>query len=88
MVLNNYKTMNTSSTKSYIYEWYVVIICMLAYIFSFIDRQVLSLLVGPIKQDLGLTDLQFSLLHGLAFSIFYAVMEYQSLYCQIGFLDR
>lgn len=59
---------------SYAYEWYVVCICMLAYIFSFVDRQILSLLITPIKNDLGLTDVQFSLLHGLAFSIFYAVM--------------
>ena len=66
--------MNTTSEKSYTYEWYVVSICMVAYIFSFIDRQVLALLVGPVKQDLGLTDLQFSLLHGLAFSLFYAFM--------------
>jgi MFS family permease len=65
---------NTSTEKSYTYEWYVVSVCMLAYVFSFIDRQILALLVEPVKQDLQLTDFQFSLLHGLAFSIFYAVM--------------
>ncbi len=63
-----------SASKHYAYEWYIVFICMLAYVFSFVDRQVLALLVEPIKHDLGLTDFQFSLLHGLAFSIFYAVM--------------
>jgi MFS family permease len=61
-------------SRRYTYEWYVVILCMLAYVFSYIDRQVLALLVEPIKHDLHLTDLQFSLLHGLAFSLFYAVM--------------
>jgi MFS family permease len=60
--------------KRYTYEWYVVVICMLAYIFSFIDRQVLALMIEPIKRDLHLTDTQFSLLHGFAFSLFYAVM--------------
>jgi MFS family permease len=60
--------------KRYTYEWYVVVICMLAYIFSFIDRQVLALMIEPIKSDLHLTDTQFSLLHGFAFSLFYAVM--------------
>lgn len=54
--------------------WYVVAICTLAYIFSFIDRQILSLLVGPIKLDLGLTDTSFAFLHGFAFSIFYATL--------------
>lgn len=54
--------------------WYVVIICMFAYILSFIDRQILSLLIGPIQADLQITDTQFGLLSGLAFSIFYATM--------------
>lgn len=56
------------------YAWYVVILCMLAYIFSYIDRQILVLMIEPIKADLHLTDTQFSLLHGLAFSLFYAIM--------------
>lgn len=54
--------------------WYVVAICTLAYVFSFIDRQVLSLLIGPIKADLGISDTSFALLHGFAFSIFYATL--------------
>lgn len=60
--------------KTHLYSWYVVILCMLAYIFSFIDRQILALMIEPIKADLHLTDTQFSLLHGLAFSLFYAFM--------------
>lgn len=56
------------------YQWYVVVICMLAYILSFVDRQILSLMIEPIKQDLMLSDTQFSLLQGLAFSLFYAFM--------------
>lgn len=47
---------------------------MVAYIFSFIDRQILSLMIEPIKVDLQITDTQFSLLSGLAFSMFYALM--------------
>lgn len=56
------------------YGWYVVILCMVAYIFSFVDRQILALLIDPIRADLEISDTQFSLLHGLAFSLFYAVM--------------
>ncbi|MEG0341667.1 MAG: MFS transporter [Acinetobacter sp.] len=71
--------MDTNSTEltrsnSNMYAWYVVLLCMLAYIFSFIDRQILALMIEPIKADLDLTDTQFSLLHGLAFSLFYAFM--------------
>jgi MFS family permease len=55
-------------------SWYVVSLCMIAYVLSFIDRQILSLLIGPIKADLKISDTQFGLLNGLAFSIFYATM--------------
>jgi MFS family permease len=54
--------------------WYIVIVCMLAYILSFIDRQILSLLIGPIQADLQINDTEFGLLSGLAFSIFYSTM--------------
>ncbi len=62
------------NNKSSVYAWYVVLLCMLAYIFSFIDRQILALMIEPIKADLNISDTQFSLLHGLAFSLFYAFM--------------
>jgi MFS family permease len=68
------KTPTEVTRKSYAYEWYVVAVCMLAYIFSFIDRQILALMIEPIKHDMQLSDTQFSLLHGLAFSLFYAFM--------------
>lgn len=69
------ETPQPDSTKnSSTYQWYVVLICMVAYILSFVDRQILSLMIEPIKADLMLSDTQFSLLQGLAFSLFYAVM--------------
>ncbi|MGE0183955.1 MAG: spinster family MFS transporter [Parvularculaceae bacterium] len=56
------------------YAWFIVTLCMIAYIFSFIDRQILALMIEPIRKDLAISDTEFSLLHGLAFSIFYATM--------------
>ncbi len=53
---------------------YVLGLLFVCYTFSFIDRQVLGVLVGPIKADLGLSDFQFSLLQGAAFAILYSVM--------------
>ena len=71
-----------SISKSSVYTWYVVLLCMLAYIFSFIDRQILALMIEPIKADLNLTDTQFSLLHGLAFSLFLCLYGIATcLYC-------
>lgn len=53
--------------------WTTVAVLFLAYIFSFIDRMILGLLVEPIKADLGLSDTQISLLQGLAFALFYTL---------------
>lgn len=53
------------------YAWFVVIVLMTLYIFSFIDRMIIALLVAPIKADLNLTDTDIGLLHGLAFALFY-----------------
>lgn len=47
---------------------------MLANISGFVDRQILSLLVIPIRRDLGITDTQMSVLMGLSFALFQAVM--------------
>ncbi len=55
------------------YAWFVVAVLTLAYIFAFVDRQILNLLVGPIRRDLGISDTQMSLLMGFSFAIFYAV---------------
>lgn len=56
------------------YAWYVVGILVLAYTFSFIDRQILTLMVDPIRETLQISDTQLSLLHGFAFAIFYSIM--------------
>ena len=53
--------------------WYLVFLLFLAYLLSFLDRQIIALLVDPIKQDLGISDFQFALLHGLGFGVFFAL---------------
>lgn len=56
------------------YAWYVVLVLLLAQACSFLDRMIMGLLVGPIRASFEITDTQFSLLAGFAFSLFYAVM--------------
>lgn len=53
------------------YRRYVLGLLTLVFIINFIDRQVLSVLIEPIKRDLHLTDTQLGLLSGLAFALFY-----------------
>lgn len=66
--------MSDQSAPSLRYAWFVVAVLALANAVSFIDRLILSLLVQPIKSDLGLSDTQFGLLAGLAFALFYVAM--------------
>ncbi len=67
----------TSVTEDWVapvYGWYVVFVLTLAYTCSFIDRQILTLLIEPIRRDLRVSDTQVSLLGGLAFTIFYTTL--------------
>ncbi len=53
--------------------WYGVGVLSVVQLFSFIDRQALSLLIAPIKADFGMSDTQVSLVIGLGFAIAYAI---------------
>lgn len=66
----------TTSAPSFrpAYAWFVVTVLALANAVSFIDRLILSLLVQPIKAELGISDTAYSLLAGAAFAIFYCGM--------------
>ncbi len=56
------------------YSWYVVGLLMVLYLCSFLDRNIITLLVEPLKQDLFLSDVQIGLLYGLAFAAFYTTL--------------
>ena len=53
---------------------YVLGVLVVTYTFNFIDRQILGILVEPIKRDLGVSDTAMGLLTGLAFAVFYTFM--------------
>jgi MFS family permease len=44
----------------------------LVYIFSYVDRQVISILIEPIKREFGVSDSAMGILTGLAFALLYA----------------
>nr|WP_314437234.1 MFS transporter [uncultured Brevundimonas sp.] len=62
-----------SARRSAFGAWWALAVLWLLYSLSFVDRYALSLVVEPIKADLGLTDTQMSLLLGPAFTLCYAV---------------
>jgi predicted MFS family arabinose efflux permease len=53
---------------------YALSVLVVVYTFNFIDRQILSILLEPIKQDLGLSDSALGMLTGFAFALFYATL--------------
>lgn len=61
----------TESAKTSRQANYALLVLLLAYILSFIDRNAMAVLVGPIRADFDISDFQYSLLHGFAFSMFY-----------------
>lgn len=65
---------SASNAPSIRYAWWVVGVLMLANVSGSIDRQILSLLVVPIRRDLGLSLTEMSYLIGLPFGIFFTLM--------------
>lgn len=55
------------------YSYYVLGLLFVVYVVNFIDRQVLAILLDPIKQDLGVSDTAMGFLTGFAFALFYSV---------------
>ena len=56
-------------------SWWALIVLTATYTFSFIDRQIINLLVDPIRIDLSLSDSQVSFLQGLAFVLPYVILS-------------
>lgn len=54
-------------------QWWVLIVLTAAGTLSFVDRQILNVMIGPIKRDLHLSDTEISLIIGLAFSVVHTI---------------
>lgn len=62
------------SRTSKAYRWYVLGLLGVTYAFSFMDRQILSILLEDIRAEFALSDMQLGLLSGIAFALFYATL--------------
>lgn len=71
---NNLSAEAAEKLKSPKYRTYVLSILVVVYVFNFLDRQIVTILAEPIKNDLGLNDTQIGLMTGLAFALFYTVL--------------
>lgn len=56
------------------YRWYVVWLLFVVYVFNFVDRQILTILIEPIKAEFKFSDAQMGLLSGFAFAVLYSTL--------------
>mgnify|MGYP002213647373 FL=1 len=56
------------------YKYYALAVLLLGYVINFIDRQILAVLLEPIRDEMMFNDFQLGLLGGLAFAMFYATL--------------
>lgn len=56
------------------YTRYALGLLVVVYVFNFVDRSILSILLESIKEDLELSDTYLGLLSGIAFALFYTVV--------------
>jgi MFS family permease len=56
------------------YKWYALGVLTLVYTSSHVDRQIMGIVLEPIKRDLGASDTQMGFLVGLTFALFYATL--------------
>jgi predicted MFS family arabinose efflux permease len=62
-----------SPSTSPAYARYVLGLLFVVFVVNFVDRQILSILLEPIKADLGVSDTAMGFLTGIAFALFYTV---------------
>lgn len=64
---------NETFTQGGAYAWFVVFVLCITSIFAYLDRQIINLLVEPIKVSLDINDTQIGLLTGFSFALLYVV---------------
>jgi MFS family permease len=56
------------------YKRYVIWLLFAVYVLNFVDRQIMTVLIQPIKQEFGFSDTQLGMLGGLAFAVLYSTL--------------
>ncbi|WP_432471790.1 spinster family MFS transporter [Amphritea sp. HPY] len=69
-------TANSTGRWGNLHAHYALLMLAIIYVFNYIDRLVISILIEPIKSEFGITDTQVGLLSGVAFAIFYTAFGF------------
>ncbi len=62
------------SEEPSLYSYYVLVLLSIVYVFNFIDRQIMAVLIDPIKAEFGVSDTAMGFLSGFAFVFFYTLV--------------
>lgn len=62
-----------ATSKSY--RWYVLALLMLAYTLNFLDRQIMGILLEPIRHEFHLEDWQLGVIVGVGFALIYCTLS-------------
>ncbi|WP_242127313.1 MFS transporter [Sphingobium sp. Sx8-8] len=73
MAIETAERVQAAPTKATFAAWATLGVLLLFYILSFLDRQILAMMVDPIRRDLQIDDFRISLLMGLSFAALYTV---------------
>lgn len=71
--MNQEKTADTNNVSER-YRWYVVWLLFFVYVLNFVDRQIMVVLMEPLRMEFGFSDKQLGLLGGLAFALLYSTL--------------
>lgn len=67
-------TAGTSGAFTPAYRWYALGLMVVVYVFNFIDRSILGIMVQTIQNDLGVSDTLMGFLGGAVFAVFYTFL--------------
>ena len=56
-------------------SWYLLFVLLITFVFNYLDRAILSILITPIQRELGISDTAMGLLQGVAFALFYGLFS-------------
>lgn len=56
------------------YRRYVIWLLFAVFVLNFVDRQIMTILIQPIKQEFNFSDTQLGMLGGLAFAVLYSTL--------------
>ena len=66
--------MNADQNQVRRYSWYALTLLTLVYVFNYLDRTIIYILLSLIKKEMAFTDVQLAMLGSMSFVIFFTIL--------------